>query len=129
MTHSDLTQEVVNTAQTIALMSVIAGSVLWNAATRLVTPFQDASDAAFNTCEATVGDGGSVARAIASQELNINGTEVLFKANANTLPYAYLVADTIDLVVGSMAAKALSDIDVGELHIYLRLSNLPDIQV
>lgn len=126
---ADLTVLATATAQTIQLLPVKAGTVWTFCSDKLVTPFQDASDSGFNTCAATIGDGGAVARGMASQELNVNGTEVLYKANPNTLPYAYLVDDTIDLVVGSQTGKALNDIDVGELHIYLKLANLNSIQV
>jgi len=129
LTHADLTEATANTAQTIALLTVTAGTVLHSCFTRLVTAFADASDAAFNATAITIGDGGDVDRAITSQELNVNGTEVLFKANANTLPYAYLAGDTIDIVVGSMSAKSLVDIDTGELQIYLAVSDLTDIQL
>lgn len=127
ITHEDLTEGTANTAQTIAIANVKPGTKWSVCDTELVTPFKDASDAAFNTTAITIGDGGDVDRGMASQELNENGTEVRYKSNPNTLPYTYLVADTIDLIVGSMAAKALADIDVGELRIYLKLSNIPEI--
>jgi hypothetical protein len=122
----DLTQTTANTAQVLELISVKAGDALLNAATHLETKFQDASDAAFNTTPLTVGDGSDADRAINSQELNVNGTEVVFAANDPAkLPYVFTADDTIDATFGSMAAKALNDIDTGKLHVYLRIARLP----
>lgn len=127
ITHADLTESTVNTAQTIELFSVPAYTVVDSCAFKLVTPFEDASDNALNTTTLIVGDGGSTARFSPSKELNVNGTEILAWATANatdTLPYAYVSADTIDAIFGSMADKALSDVDVGEVHIYLGVRTL-----
>jgi hypothetical protein len=127
VTHTDLTESTVDTDQTIALLSVVAGDVVEKAAFKLVTAFEDASDAAFNDTNVSVGDGGDTDRFIASTEVNENGTEVDFAANANTTAYAYTAADTVDLLVESMTAKSLSNIDAGEIHIYLAVTKLSAI--
>jgi hypothetical protein len=127
VTHTDLTESTVDTDQTIALLSVVAGDVVEKAAFKLVTAFEDASDAAFNDTNVSVGDGGDTDRFIASTEVNENGTEVDFAANANTTAYAYTAADTVDLLVESMNAKSLSNIDAGEIHIYLAVTKLSAI--
>jgi hypothetical protein len=127
VTHEDLTVSTADADQTIALLSVAAGDVVEKAAYKLVTAFSDASDAAFNDTNVSVGDGGSTGRFIASSEVNLNGTEVLFAANANTTAYAYTAADTVDLLVESMAAKSLSDLDSGEIHVYLAVTKLSAI--
>jgi hypothetical protein len=127
VTHEDLTETTADTDQTIALLSVVAGDVVEKAAFKLVTAFEDASDAAFNDTNVSVGDGGDTDRFIASTEVNENGTEVDFAANANTTAYAYTAADTVDLLVESMTAKSLSNIDAGELHIYLAVTKLSAI--
>ena len=127
VTHVDLTLTTADADQTIALLSVAAGDVVEKAAYKLVTPFSDASDAAFNDTNVSVGDGGSTARFIASTEVNVNGTEVLFAANANTTAYVYTAADTVDLLVESMTAKSLSDLDAGEIHVYLAVTKLPSL--
>lgn len=129
LTHADLTEETVNTAQVIEILTVEQGTVVQSVAYNLPVPFQDASDAAFNTTAITIGDGNSAARFMASKELNVNGSEVLAWVTANdvnTLPYAYLAADTIDVTVGSMAAKALNDIDTGEIDILINAVNIDD---
>jgi hypothetical protein len=111
VTHTDLTES----------------TVVEKAAFQLVTAFEDASDAAFNDTNVSVGDGGDTDRFIASTEVNENGTEVDFAANANTTAYAYTAADTVDLLVESMNAKSLSNIDAGEIHIYLAVTKLSAI--
>ena len=124
ITHSDLTTATANTAQTIELLSVAAGDVVNTAAVKVVTAFSDASDTAYNTTTLIVGDDGTTNRFVTSQELNVNGTEVLYKAATNTAPHAYTAANTVDAVFGSMAAKSLSDIDAGEVHVFLGVNKL-----
>ena len=123
LTYADLTETAANTAQTIQILSVGEGDVVQAAAYRLVDEFEDASDNAFNVTTITVGD-SDVDRFIVSKELNVNGTEIDNWATANatdTLPYVYGTADTIDAVFTSMAAKALNDLDVGTLDIFLKI--------
>lgn len=132
ITHEDLTETAANTAQTLTLENVKLGTVVKGAAFYLKTPFEDASDNALNTTTIIVGDGGSTSRFIVSKELNVNGTEILSWATANatdTLPYAYVTTDTIDVIVGSMADKSLSDIDTGELWVFLEVAELADVSV
>lgn len=127
ITHEDLTETTANTSQKIEMFSVPAHTVVKSAAFRLITPFEDASDNALNTTTLVVGE-TDVDRFIVSKELNVNGTEVLSWATAqvtDTLPFAFVAADTIDAAFGSMADKSLSDIDVGEVHIYLGVYQLP----
>jgi hypothetical protein len=58
VTHTDLTESDADTDQTITLLSVVAGDVVQKAAYKLVTAFEDESDAAFNDTNVSVGDGG-----------------------------------------------------------------------
>jgi hypothetical protein len=127
VTHVDLTEATADTDQTIPLLSVVAGDVVEKAAYKLVTAFKDASDAAFNDTKVQVGDGTDTDEYIAATQVNENGTEVLFAANVNTVPFAYTAADTVDLLVESMTAKSLSNIDAGEIHIYLSVTKLSAI--
>lgn len=119
ITHEDLTETTANTAQTIAIFTVSAGDVVNDAALAVTTPFEDASDNAFNTTTVQVGDGDDTDQYIASTEVNVNGTEVKYMACAADAQLAYTAADTVDILVGSMAAKSLSNIDVGELDVFL----------
>ena len=127
VTHVDITESTADTDQTIALLSVAAGDVVEKAAIKLVTPFKDASDSAFNDTKVQVGDGTDTDEYIAATQVNVNGTEVLFAANVNTVPFAYTAADTVDLLVESMTAKSLSNIDAGEIHIYLAVTKLSSL--
>jgi hypothetical protein len=127
VTHVDITESTADTDQTIALLSVAAGDVVEKAAYKLVTAFSDASDSALNDTKVQVGDGGDTDRYIAATQVNVNGTEVLFAANANTTAYAYTATDTVDLLVESMTAKSLSELDAGEIHIYLAVSKLSSL--
>ena len=127
VTHTDLTESDADTDQTIALLSVVAGDVVQKAAFQLVTAFKDASDAAFNDTQVQVGDGNDTDEYIAATQVNENGTEVLFAANVNTVPFAYTAADTVDLLVESMTAKSLSNLDAGEIHIYLAVTKLTSL--
>ena len=125
ITHVDLTTATANTAQTIELLSVAAGDVVNTAAVKVVTAFSDASDTAYNTTTLIVGDDGTTNRYVTSQELTVNAAaEVLYKAGTNTAPHAYTAANTVDAVFGSMAAKSLSDIDAGEVHVFLGVNKL-----
>jgi len=127
VTHADLTEAAANTAQTIALLSVEAGDVVTHAATKLVTPFENTADSAYNTTTLIVGDDGSTNRFMSSTELNVNGTEVYWKAGTNTAGFAYTAANTVDAVFGSMAAKSLSNLNAGEVHIFLHVAKLSDL--
>lgn len=125
ITHEDLTETTANTAQTIAIFTVAAGDVVNDAALAVTTPFEDASDNAFNTTTVIVGDGDDDDQYIASTEVNVNGSEVKYKACAADAQLAYTAADTVDIIFGSMAAKSLSDIDTGELDVFLSVISLP----
>jgi hypothetical protein len=128
VTHVDLTEATADTDQTIALLSVVAGDVVEKAAYKLVTAFSDASDAALNDTKVQVGDGGDTDRFLAAAQVNLNdASEVFYKANANTTAHAYTAADTVDLLVESMTAKSLSNIDAGEIHIYLAVTKLSSL--
>lgn len=121
VTHEDLTETTVATAQVIELFPVSAGTQQTDAVLNVITPLQDASDAAFNSNTVTVGDGADADRAIASAQVNANGSTVTGQLAASTVAFIHTSADTIDLTVGSMAAKALADIDTGELEILVKL--------
>lgn len=127
VTSADLTEVTANTAQSVALITLPANSLLVSAATFLKVPFADASDAAFNNNVLIVGDAGDTDRAIASQQVNLNGTEVLAKAQASTIPFAYETATVINANFAAMSAKSLSDLDAGEVHILLEVRDLAAI--
>jgi len=122
--HTDLTTSADNTAQDITLITLPANSVVKSAATYLKTPFQLTGTAAYNSNVLIVGDSGVTNRIIASQQLNVNGTEVLAKAHASTTPFAYVAATAIVANFASMAAYDLAELDAGEVHIFLEVAQL-----
>ena len=122
--HTDLTTAADNTAQDITLITLPAYSVVISAATYLKTPFQKTGTSAYNSNLLIVGDSGDTDRLIASQQLNVNGTEVLAKAQASTIPYAYEAATAIVANFASMASYDLLELDAGEVHIFLEVAQL-----
>lgn len=124
----DLTMATANTVQDITLGTVPKGWVINKVMARLVTPFQDVSDAAYNSTTLIVGDAGSSNRYITSSQLNLNGTEITYPVYNNT---AYQVtADTaIVAEFGSMSAKSLSNLDKGEVHIFFQLIDTTTLSV
>lgn len=122
--HTDLTTSADNTAQDITLITLPANSVVKSAATYLKTPFQLTGTAAYNSNVLIVGDSGDTDRIIASQQLNVNGTEILAKAHASTTPFAYVAATPIVANFASMAAYDLAELDAGEIHIFLEVAQL-----
>jgi hypothetical protein len=119
ITSADLTETTADTAQNLTLFTTPASkcSVECKKAV-LVTAFEDASDAAFNTNALIVGDSGDTDRLLASQELNENGSTVEKKIGTGT-KHVYTAATAIQANVDAMTAKSLSNVDTGEVHIYL----------
>jgi len=117
---SDLTNTTAAASQTIELKDALAGQFVKGIGMKLVTPFHDASDSTFNSVTVAVGDGSDTDRFITATQVNANGTSVAHKAPTTTVR-AYLATDTIDAIVTSMSAKKLSDIDVGELQIFVKV--------
>ena len=126
--HTDLTTSADNTAQDITLITLPANSVVKSAATYLKTPFKETAATAYNNNVLIVGDSGDTARFIASQQVNVNGTEILAKAQDVTkVPHAYAAATAVVAKFASMAAYSLEDLDAGEVHIYLEVAQLDSL--
>jgi hypothetical protein len=120
LTADDLTMATVATVQDIALGTVPKGFIINKAMCRLIRPFENTADAAYNTTTIVVGDAGSINRYITSSQLNKNGAFITVPTFNNTA--FQVTADTpIIAEFGSMAAKALSSINKGEVHIYLQI--------
>jgi len=122
--HTDLTQGTDNTAQDITLITLPAYSVVKSAATFLKTPFELVGTAAYNSNTVIVGDSVDDDRFITSQQINVNGTEVLAKAQAATTPHAYAAATAVVAKFASMASQDLLELDKGEIHIFLEVVQL-----
>jgi hypothetical protein len=125
VTHEDLTETTADTDQTLSLLALEAGDVVTTAAIKLVTPFEDASDADLDDTKVQLGDSSDDDEYVAATQVNENGTVVDFVAAAPaSVPLAYTAANAVELLVESMAAKSLSNIDTGELHVYLGVTKL-----
>lgn len=118
---ADLTETTANTAQTLVPLTFADGDVFVLISGRLVEPFEDSSDAAFNSTALSVGDNDSATRYLASTQLNKNGTEITTFAGALTAPcFPYTAAKELRLAFASMTAKSLADLDKGRLLLYVR---------
>jgi hypothetical protein len=117
----------------VSTTSVVpAGTIVEKAAFNLKTAF-DASDSAINSLLITVGDSGVAARFIASTQLAVDGTEILWYAsphNTTTLPYAY--ADTAAIkayfTVAGGGNPTMAELNAGELEIYLKVHDLNELE-
>jgi hypothetical protein len=120
VTADDLTQTTVNTLQTITVATLATTDIIGRVQDYVKTSFQNTADAAFNTTTRSIGDGTGVATHTAAAEANLNGTVVLSKFS-NTAVGPYAAANTLTVTFNSMAAKALSNINRGELVILFQL--------
>ncbi len=121
VTADALTTTATATAQTLTLATLKAGDAIARVYWKLKTTFQDASDAAFNTDTMSVGDTATgVTKWIAAKEVNENGTEINYFANFVGGAF-YTAADTLTLTFNSQTAKALNDLDTGEVEVYFAL--------
>jgi hypothetical protein len=123
--HADLTEATANTAQSITLLSLAAGDVVSSGAYKLVTPFQDTADSAFNTTAVTLNAAGSAL--ISATETNVNGTEVFYKAHTATAPLTATSASTVAASFASMSAKSLSALNAGEVHFFFSVNKLANL--
>lgn len=125
ITHEDLTETTADADQTLTI-AVADGDLVECKFMALKTPFKDASDAAFNSTQITVGDGTDPDEFLLQTQINENGTEIDYQQGTG-LNLAYNATDTIDILIESMAAKSLSNIDTGELVLGITLVSLKDL--
>jgi hypothetical protein len=118
---ADLTVTATATSQTFDLGPIPLGAQV-QVKIDLKVPFKDVSDSAFNDCAITIGDTSTANVFLTTTQLNENGTEVLFKEGSLSAPYTSAL--TIRVTWGSMTAKALNDLDVGLLYIFVKLCNI-----
>ncbi len=119
ITHADLTETVADTDQTLTI-TADAKMLFELVAFDLVTAFEDASDAALNDTQITIGE-TDVDRFLAATQINANGTEIVAGTGpVSTQPFVFTAADTIDILIESMTGKSLSDIDTGEIVLFVR---------
>ena len=130
LTHEDLTETSVNTAQTFVIDNTLAGDILLGAAHFTVTDLEDASDAAFNSSSILIGDNSLPNRYLTSTQVNANGSSIKASVTSNTYATSNFAATSdgqVELTVNSMAAKALNNIDTGELWLFWTKVSLPPL--
>ena len=120
--HTDLTETTADTAQAIDLMAVGKGQAVTRAGYVMTENFEDASDADFDDVELTLGDNSAATAIMTAQQINDNGTQI--EAALNTGTKAYAAAATLRATFGSMTAKKLSDLDKGEIKIFLQVTDM-----
>jgi hypothetical protein len=113
-----------NTAKVWAagfLPAVKVSDVVIKTELHLTIPFQDISDAAFNTSTISLGDATTATRYINASEANLNGTEVLDVVPGVNQNVIYTAAGQLQLTLNSMAAKTISDLDKGAAYILMQI--------
>jgi hypothetical protein len=122
---SDLTSA--TNTQTLSLLAVPAGSVISNAAHKLVTPLVS-SDGTVDAVAYTLGNTASATSLMSSTETLGAATEVVYKAMTVTAPVAITAASqNIVATFTATSAKALNTVTAGEIHIYLAVADLNDL--
>jgi hypothetical protein len=118
LTHADLTETTDDTDQTIELFDVADKMAVRLVKCKLVTPFEDASDAALNDTQISVGDGSDPDRYLGATQVNENGTEVDLKVPASAVPSDLTASDPAAVTASDPAACAalttdLTGVDTG----------------
>jgi hypothetical protein len=121
ITANDLTQATAAAAQSFNMAALPVGSIITAVWLRLITPFQNPADAAFNATTVDVGDTGSATRFATAQQVNANGTPITVPQFSPTQGGPYAASQFLTVNFNSMAAKSLSNLKVGELHVLVKL--------
>lgn len=102
-----------------------AGTTVGSAKLVITDNTWDASDTGIDSILAEIGDGTDPNRFLGQVELILQGTEVVYtSAAANTQPYTYLAADTVDITftVVTGGSPLLSEVNSGEIEVYLKVT-------
>jgi hypothetical protein len=120
VTANDLTQATAATAQTLDIVALKAGDIIYRALGVPAVPFQATSDPTlFNSDTVSVGDTAGVATHCAAQEANVNGTVLRSMGNTAKL---YAAADVLRVTFNSMTGKSLVNLNRGEYHVFFCLT-------
>ena len=92
----------------------------------LTVPFQDLSDAAFNSSTISFGDTTTATRFVNASEANLNGTEVLNVVPGAVTNAIYTAAGQLQLTLNAMANKTVSDLDKGQAYILVEIHSAHD---
>ena len=125
VTTEDLTQSTLAAAQTLTLAPINAGDEILRVFWRLRAPFQQTTDATFNSDTISVGDGASITTYLTAAEANANGVYVTYRYSGTGV--LYVANDNILVTVNSMAAKALVNLNRGELHLFFGIARMKAI--
>lgn len=121
----EVTETGVAVAQTFKLGKQRLGEVIRRAALTLVTPFENTADAAFNTTTIVVktidSAGADKTVLFTAQELNRNGTEITATQVQNTPTAPAVAGDSLVAIITGMAAKSLSNLNKGQVQIYVEI--------
>jgi predicted dinucleotide-binding enzyme len=113
--------------QTLSLLAVPAGSVISNAAHKLVTPLVS-SDGTLISAAYSLGNTASADSIMSSTEVLGAATEVVYKAMTVTAPVAIVAASqNVVAAFTATSAKALNTVTAGEIHVYLAVADLNDL--
>lgn len=110
----------------IGLPATKASDIVRRVELHLTTPFENTADAAFNATAISLGDAGSATRFINASEGNINGTEVIDVLPGASANYIYTAAGQLQITIGSMAAKSISNLNKGKFYILLDIERAAD---
>jgi hypothetical protein len=117
-----LSETTADADMTFNLFKTRAGDVIVKWALKLDPAFSDASDAAFNSVAFSFGDEDSGSRFLSAVQTNVNGTEVI-STYGNTA-YVYAAVKQVNVLIESMTAKSLSDLDAGKAVLLFELTRL-----
>jgi hypothetical protein len=123
VTKADLTDT--DNVQALTLLAAPAGTVVTNAAHKLVTEFTHGDMA---TLTYTLGNTASANSIMSATSVRTGATPISFKAMTATAPVAITAASqNIVAEFTGESAKNLSQLTAGEVHIYLAVSDLNDL--
>ena len=113
--------------QTLSLFPVKPGTIIRDAAHKLVTPLVS-SDGTVDAVAYTLGNTASATSIMSSTETLEAATEVVYKAMTVTAPVAIVAASQFVVAAfTATAAKALNTVTAGEIHVYLTVADLNEI--
>lgn len=121
-TSNPLNESTNDADTTFNLFKTLPGDVMVKAALVLNPALKDASDGTFNDTAFSFGDEDDDNRHIVNVQTNENGTEVLYTFD-NTA-YTYTAAKQLTVLIESMTAKKLSDIDTGQAVLLIQILRL-----
>ena len=123
ITHEDLTETVADTDEVINIYTMADDMSAAIVFAKVISTFEDSSDAAFNDTQMSAGDDDDPDGFITAFQVNANGTAALIASRDGAYTdfmVDYAAANHLEILVESMAAKSLSDIDEGEIHFFIR---------